>query len=142
MVCVHQIPLSSAFFITPPIAFSWEVNPLRMAKLRINHYIFRKNIKAISLHDTSIHHIIYPWRKSYLILNYVGMRYLPFLLTGHFITRCLTKSHKQSADYYNTYTDTQTQNRNLLCLLMLEWLISHGYRTKILSQVNSITQVL
>ena len=30
---IHQVPLASAFFIAPSIAFSWEVNPLRMSKL-------------------------------------------------------------------------------------------------------------
>lgn len=34
VVCIYQIPLTTAPLITPSIAFSREINPFRMAKLK------------------------------------------------------------------------------------------------------------
>ena len=52
MICIRKIPLTSAHFVTPTIAFSREVDPFRMAKLitkrKINYNpIMKLTIKNI-----------------------------------------------------------------------------------------------
>lgn len=51
MICIHQVPLASALLITPPVAFSWKVNPFRMAKLQksLSKKIFNRNLETATL---------------------------------------------------------------------------------------------
>lgn len=51
VICIHQVPLASALFITPPIAFSWKVDPFRMAKL---HKSFSKKTIKRNLETTKL----------------------------------------------------------------------------------------